>query len=38
MSKLRNGEEKEAFSIKYQILDKSTSLFVAEKIVDKVSH
>jgi len=28
----------EQISIKYQILDKSTSLFVAEKIVDQVSH
>ncbi len=31
-------DERKAFSIKYQILDASTSLFVAEKVVDKVSH
>ncbi|TNV84666.1 hypothetical protein FGO68_gene12911 [Halteria grandinella] len=36
--KLRNQGEAEAFSIKYQILDKTTSLFAAEKIIDKVSH
>ena len=29
---------REEISIKYQILDSSTSLFVAEKIVDQVSH
>ncbi len=35
---MRDKAAKEAFSIKYQILDASTSLFVAEKVVDKVSH
>lgn len=38
MTTLRGKVEVEAFSIKYQILDKSTSLFAAEKILDKVSH
>jgi hypothetical protein len=38
MMKKMNGKEKEEFSIKYQILDKSTSLIVAEKVVEKVSN
>lgn len=38
LKRLRDKKEKEAFSIKYQILDASTSLFVAERVVNKVSH
>jgi len=38
LQRIRDKKEKEAFSIKYQILDASTSLFVAERVVDKVSH
>jgi ubiquitin len=30
--------KREEISIKYQILDSTTSLFVAEKLVDSVSH
>lgn len=33
----QSGPKREEISIKYQILDNSTSLFVAEKIVDQVS-
>ena len=35
---MRSANKREEISIKYQILDASTSLFVAEKIVDQVSH